>query len=290
MFATSTKNISTHLKRSFALWKPNVPKHKIAIDTQSYRMAHPIWNIQDAEVVDQSHTKPKGIRDWFAYGAMKCLRVGFDTFSGYKPGKMNETLYLRRMIFLETVAGVPGMIGAMVRHLKSLRSMSQDGGWIHHLLEEAENERMHLFTFIKLRDPGLTFRLAVLMSQALFIVGFSSLYMLSSRTAHRFVGYLEEEAVKTYTNCIKELDDGLLPRWVHLRAPEEAIRYWGLSEDATFRDVLVAIRADEAMHREVNHHLADLHPEAPVDGHKYHIVEDMIGEALRHDTTPVEKI
>jgi hypothetical protein len=286
MFKPVVQNGATHLKRAFSLWKPNVPKHKIVIDKETYRLAHPIWCIKDAEVVEQSHIKPKSVRDWFAFSIMKGLRVSFDALSGYKPGKMNETLYLRRMIFLETVAGVPGMIGAMVRHLKSLRSMSPDGGWIHHLLEEAENERMHLFTFIKLRNPGITFRLAVLLSQGVFIVGFSALYMLSSRTAHRFVGYLEEEAVKTYTNCIRELDDGKLPIWMSLKAPEEAIKYWGLTEDASFRDVLVAIRADEAMHREVNHHLADLHPEAPVDGHKYHVVENMVGESLKQDPIP----
>ena len=28
-------------------------------------------------------------------------------------------------------------------------------------------------------------------------------YLLSPRFCHRFVGYLEEEAVKTYTNCLE---------------------------------------------------------------------------------------
>jgi hypothetical protein len=214
---------------------------------------------------------------------MRSLRQAFDFFSGYRPGKMTENLYLRRFIFLETCAAVPGMIGGMVRHMKSLRTMNQDGGWIHHLLEEAENERMHLFTFIQLRNPGIMFRLAVLFSQAAFIAGFTTMYALSSQTAHRFVGYLEEEAVKTYTNCLKELDDGKLPRWQDLKAPQEAIKYWGLPETATFRDVLVAVRADEAMHREVNHHLAELHPDMPVTGHKYHVVENMVGEALREE-------
>ena len=37
-------------------------------------------------------------------------------------------------MFLETVAGVPGMVGAMVRHLRSLRHMDRDHGWIHTLL------------------------------------------------------------------------------------------------------------------------------------------------------------
>lgn len=283
-------NIATQsLKRAFCTWKPKVPKHTIVIDKDSYRLAHPMWCLKDAETVDITHRKPEGIKDWVAYGTMKCLRVGFDTFTGYKPGEMNENLYLRRFIFLETVAAVPGMIGGMIRHMKALRTMNADGGWIHHLLEEAENERMHLFTFIKLRNPGMMFRLAVLMSQAVFILGFSATYAVSPSTAHRFVGYLEEEAVKTYTNCIKELDEGHLPRWLNLKAPEDALKYWGLPENATFRDVLVAVRADEVMHREVNHHLASLDPEMPVDGHKYHVVDNMVGEAVRHHYKEGEK-
>ena len=50
----------------------------------------------------------------------------------------------QRILFLESIAGVPGMVGATLRHLRSLRLMRRDSGWIHTLLEEAENERMHL--------------------------------------------------------------------------------------------------------------------------------------------------
>ena len=59
----------------------------------------------------------------------------------------------------------PGMIGAMVRHLKSLRRMTRDHGWIHTLLEEAENERMHLLTALELRRPGPLFKIAVIGTQ-----------------------------------------------------------------------------------------------------------------------------
>ena len=41
----------------------------------------------------------------------------------------------------------------MLRHLRSLRRMNRDHGWIHTLLEEAENERMHLLTFVQLKQP-----------------------------------------------------------------------------------------------------------------------------------------
>ena len=47
----------------------------------------------------------------------------------------------------------------MIRHLRSLRTMKRDHGWIPTLLEEAENERMHLMTFIKIKQPGASFSL-----------------------------------------------------------------------------------------------------------------------------------
>jgi len=270
------------LKRSFSTnWKPNAPAYKVVADSQHYRMPHPIWNIKAAENVAFTHHEPQNIKDRLAFYTMKAARVTFDFFSGYKPGFMTESLYLRRMIFLETVAAIPGMMGGMIRHMKSIRSMTPDGGWIHHLLEEAENERMHLFMFIKLRNPGILFRMAILGAQAVVVVAYSTVYAISPSAAHRFVGYLEEEAVKTYTNCIKELDEGKLPLWINLKSPEDAIKYWGLDADAKFRDVLIAIRADEVMHREVNHYLADLKSDQPAVQHKIHLVENMIGENVK---------
>ena len=83
--------------------------------------------------------------------------------------------------------------------------------------------------------------------------------MISPRFSHRFVGYLEEEAVHTYTMCIKALDEGKLPMWEHMKAPAEAVEYYGLNpETAKVRDVLLSIRADEAVHRSVNHHFSDI--------------------------------
>ena len=74
---------------------------------------------------------------------------------------MTERDWMNRAIFLETVAVIPGMVGGMSRHLKSLRTLERDHGWIHHLLQEAENERMHLFFFLKQRSPGITFRILI---------------------------------------------------------------------------------------------------------------------------------
>ena len=146
----------------------------------------------------------------------------------------------------------------MIRHLHSLRRMQRDHGWIHTLLEEAENERMHLMTFMQLRRPGVVFRAAVIAGQWAFTAGFSAAYLVSPRFCHRFVGYLEEQAVVTYTHILEELDAGRLPMWERLPAPEVAVKYWRLDPDAKMREVILAIRADEAHHRVVNHTLGSM--------------------------------
>jgi len=210
---------------------------------------------------------------------MPCTRWGFDFVSGYvhktippgsnmsleelRKGKyvLDEKQWLTRILFLESIAGVPGMVAATLRHLKSLRLMRRDSGWIHTLLEEAENERMHLMTFLTLRNPGISLRALVLATQGVFYNVFFLSYVLSPRTCHRFVGYLEEEAVLTYTRAIEELEQGRLPKWEKMAAPSIAKDYWRLSENATIKDVLYAVRSDETTHRFVNHSLGNLHPQ-----------------------------
>lgn len=164
------------------------------------------------------------------------------------------------MIILETVAGIPGMVGAMWRHFSSLRTMKRDNGQIHTLLEEAENERMHLLTFMEMKKPSWMVRTTVLVAQGVVTNLYTLCYVISPSTCHRFVGYLEEEAVKTYTKCINDLDAGLIPEWSNAPAPEIGIKYWRLAPDANMRDLLLAIRADEAIHRDVNHVFSDLKP------------------------------
>lgn len=225
-------------------------------------LPHPIWTSDQLNSVKITHKPPEGLVDRFAFLCVKTLRLGFDVFSGYlfrkKLGTMDEKAVTTRAIFLETVAGVPGFAGGMIRHLQSLRRMEKDQGWIHTLLEEAENERMHLMTFLELRRPGPVFRGLVIATQWIFTGGFSLAYLISPHFCHRFVGYLEEEAVVTYTDILKLLDTNQLPMWKNLPAPVIAVSYWRLQPEAKMRDVILAIRADEAHHRRVNHTLGDM--------------------------------
>jgi ubiquinol oxidase len=200
------------------------------------------------------HHPPAGFSDWFALGFTKFLRFCADTFFAKRYG--------HRAIVLETVAAVPGMVGAMLTHLKSLRRMEDDGGWIRTLLEEAENERMHLMTFIAVAQPNVFERLVIISVQWVFWIGFFLLYLVSSRTAHRVVGYFEEEAVISYTLYLKEIDEG---RAANVPAPAIARHYWKLPEGASLRDVVLVVRADEAHHRDVNHGLANTKAGRPAD-------------------------
>jgi len=207
---------------------------------------------RDAE--PQVHHAPIGFSDRFALGFTKLMRFTADTFFAKRYG--------HRAIVLETVAAVPGMVGAMFTHLTSLRRMKDDEGWIRTLMEEAENERMHLMTFIEIAKPTLFERLVILMAQWVFLALFSVLYLVSSRTAHRVVGYFEEEAVISYTLYLKEIDEGRSP---NVPAPAIAIHYWEMPDDATLRDVVLLVRAEEAHHRDINHGLASKMDGKPVD-------------------------
>jgi ubiquinol oxidase len=197
---------------------------------------------------DAPHTRhtPAGISDRVAFGLTKMLRFFADSFFAKRYG--------HRAVVLETVAAVPGMVGGMVRHMRSLRRLEDDREWIHTLLSEAENERMHLMTFIEIARPSWFERMIILAAQGVFFTSFFLLYVISARTAHRLVAYFEEEAVYSYTEYLNEVDSG---RIENLPAPQIAIDYWKLPSDARLRDVIVAVREDEAGHRDVNHQFAD---------------------------------
>jgi ubiquinol oxidase len=192
------------------------------------------------------HHDARGLSDRVALGFTKLLRFCADTFFAERYG--------HRAVVLETVAAVPGMVGATINHLKCLRRMCDDRGWIKTLMDEAENERMHLMTFIEVAKPTLFERFVIVAVQWVFYLFFFGLYLVSQKTAHRVVGYFEEEAVISYTHYLAEIDEGRSP---NVPAPEIARKYWGLPATATLRDVVLVVRADEAHHRDVNHGYAN---------------------------------
>jgi len=202
--------------------------------------------IEPKNQAHQLHHHPKNFSDKIAFAFVKFLRFFADTFFAKRYG--------HRAIVLETVAAVPGMVGATLIHLKCLRKIQDDNGWIKILLDEAENERMHLMTFIEIAKPTMLERFLIVLVQGIFYNCFFLLYLISQKTAHRVVGYFEEEAVISYNAYLHQVESG---KAKNVAAPNRAIQYWNLPKHATLRDVIIAVRDDEAKHRDVNHGFAD---------------------------------
>ena len=206
----------------------------------------PTPRVVDHDIALDTHVPPSTTSDKIAYGFVRFLRFFADKFFAKRYG--------HRAVVLETVAAVPGMVGGLWQHLTALRKMRDDEGWIRVLLDEAENERMHLMTFVEIAQPNAFERFLIIAVQLIFYNCYFFLYLFAPRTAHRVVGYFEEEAVISYTQYLKEVDDGTHE---NIPAPRIAIDYWQLDKGAKLRDVIIAVRADEAEHRDVNHEFVD---------------------------------
>ncbi len=146
-------------------------------ETENIRQTLPAWphhGYTEQEMLDvvPAHREPQTLGDWAAWKFMRFCRWGMDFFTGMEKEQavdkknptiavnsikpLTESQWMIRFIFLESIAGVPGMVAGMLRHLHSIRRLKRDNGWIETLLEESYNERMHLLTFMKMCEPGLS--------------------------------------------------------------------------------------------------------------------------------------
>ena len=126
-------------------------------DTEKIRFTppawhHPVYTEQQMNAINVAHRDTKQWSDRVALMMVRLLRFGMDTATGYShpnkearkqawplgltrvrswfgPSPMTERKWLMRFLFLESVAGVPGMVAASVRHLHSLRRLKRDNGW-----------------------------------------------------------------------------------------------------------------------------------------------------------------
>lgn len=189
----------------------------------------------------------QNISDAFALSMTKFFRFTADTFFAKRYG--------HRAVVLETVAGVPGMVAGVWMHFKSLRAMKAGyGEQIREMLAEAENERMHLMFFIEIAKPNVFERLLVTSAQIVFGLFYLFMYVFFTRTAHRMIGYFEDEAVKSYTEYLELVESGKV---ANIDAPDLAIQYYKLGTNAKLSDLIRCVRADEEHHSETNHNYAD---------------------------------
>lgn len=192
------------------------------------------------------HYAPRNLRDKIA---KKLVHLSAETASF-----LFQERYGHRAVVLETIASVPGMIGGTFQHLKSLRFIRDDHGWIKALLDESENERIHLLVYSEIARPTAFERALIIIVQFFFSLIYGIVYLLSPKTAHRVVGYFEEEAIHSYERYLELVHEG-----VHENVPATALgkSYWNLKDDARLTDMIEATIKDEMLHRDVNHRFAD---------------------------------
>ncbi|XBI69982.1 hypothetical protein VPH35_064583 [Triticum aestivum] len=230
-----------HAKQEEATGKPQ----GATTPEQNKKAVPSYWGIKPRKLVEDDGTE----WSWFSFRPWDTYRpdTSMDVAKHHEPramaDKVADLFFQRRhashMLLLETVAAVPPMVGGVLLHLRSLRRFEHNGGWIRALMEEAQNERMHLMTFMEVTQPLWCERALVLPTQGVFFNAYFIGYLVSPKFAHRFVGYLEEEA--------------------NTPAPAIAIDYWRLPAAARLKDDVIAMRADEAHHRDANHYASDIH-------------------------------
>lgn len=238
--------------------KQRLPKHTMVVSLKTHRFIHPIYNLEEIEGIEIRKEEPKGFSANYAYFSVWLLKRIFDFFTKKPQTVMTEDKYITRLIMLNSISAVPGFMGGMCKHLKSLRTLRKDYGWINYLISESDNERMHLFMFLHLRKPSFMTKAAIFGAQFIFSDLFFLSYLLSARYCHKFMEYFQNQAVLTYTECLEAIDNGSLSSWKTQPAPKEAVEYYELPSTASMRDMILAIRADAAISREINKYYTEL--------------------------------
>ncbi|CEG07034.1 Alternative oxidase [Afipia felis] len=193
------------------------------------------------------HHTPERIPDRIAFGLARLVAwMAGNTFFNSRYGD--------QVIVLETVTAVPPMVVATLLHLKCLRRMLDDGGWVRTFMDEAESQRTHLMAFVALAKPNAWERFLIVLVQGIFYNAYFFLYLISAGTAHRLAAYFAEQAVQGYSKYLSQIESG---ERAMQPAPALAIAYWALAPDAQVRDMIASMLEDEAIHRDLHHAFAD---------------------------------
>lgn len=183
--------------------KEFLPKHKISIDPRRHLLAQQWYNLEDIQDIKFTHREPVNFRDKFALRWIGGVRIFVNTLTGKDHEKRDAKTWFNRMVLLESIAPIPGLVVGTAKYFKNLSSMKVDRALTHFMLEESENERTHLFLWLNYNKSTYLSRMFIAFKQIAFYNVFFLTYMISPYTCHRFMGYLEEEAIYNYTMFLK---------------------------------------------------------------------------------------
>lgn len=143
MTVPASRQFSTTRRSQLEFFQP--PKNLPNIKLTPAAWPHPETTEQQLKSIEVAHREPRSLSDRTAYNTVRFFKWATNVATGYsrnpnKPYSMNARKWLVRFIFLETVAGVPGMVGGMLRHFRSLRSMQRDNGWYVAVLQYSRQD------------------------------------------------------------------------------------------------------------------------------------------------------
>jgi len=169
----------------------NLPKHNFENNSFPQFLAHATYNPAELENLPEVTIQPKTLSDKFAQFSVKAFTYPFEDLKKVfaNMGPETEKKVFRRLILFESLAVTPAMIAANYLHFKGVRSSKNYGDWINTLLGEAENEKIHLMTFLELYKPTFKNRLEAKIYHYLYRLYFATLYRISPRIAHKVIGY-----------------------------------------------------------------------------------------------------
>lgn len=118
-----------------------------------WRQQNRLWTKNEIEghiKTFDKHQVPKSITGYLLWKLMRFLYLSFNVVTFFNKKNICEKSCFTRLFLLESVAGLPGVVSAFIRHTRSLRTLKHDKDFIFTLEEEAENERMHLMICLEM--------------------------------------------------------------------------------------------------------------------------------------------
>lgn len=183
--------------------------------------------------------RPGTFADSAAFSASQALQMAFRSVTTLV--QVNEHNWLRRLSFLSVMSAAPG------RALAGTGNATAGCRWVQGLVSESEREKLRLDILLHLQAPGLLSRALLSTTQAALECGYSLAHVVSPKFCRWLVGYVEEESVKAYTQLLKDIDSGLLPKFAGGVAPAAARAHFALPEGAPLSEVFKCMLA-EGMH------------------------------------------
>ncbi|CAL5228153.1 g11233 [Coccomyxa viridis] len=191
---------------------------------------------------------PKGLAEWTGFLAAQLYNAGTAVVAhvpAWLPGvsMQRETVWLRRLVLLESIAPVLGSTAAMAAYAKALWSLQQDARYLQAFQQESDNARAHLVALLSV-SPSAAQKLLVLLNQVLLAPPYALAFALAPRVCHAFVSTLSGLTGEALSDALVDLDAGKAPAWDVQSLPAPVLAYWGLPEGASMRSVLLVMRAD----------------------------------------------